>query len=69
MVQEFLLRQLGKQDLQAGYCVNQVQLSGGTISIGKLANETGISQRQLLRRFQQYWVGFCTRGLPDNLAA
>lgn len=55
MVQEFLLRQLvlDKQDLQVAYCLNQAQLSGGTISVGKLAHETGISQRQLSRRFQQ----------------
>ena len=55
MVQEFLLKQLrcDKQDLQVSYCLNLAQLSGGSIPVSRLADETGLSQRQLSRRFQQ----------------
>ena len=54
-VQEFLLSRLlpDKQDLQVAYCLNKAQLTRGSITVGKLANETGLSQRQLSRRFHQ----------------
>ncbi|CAG5000943.1 hypothetical protein DYBT9275_02563 [Dyadobacter sp. CECT 9275] len=55
MVQEFLLAQLkyGRQDLQVTYCLNQVQHSHRAVTVSKLAAETGLSQRQLVRKFQQ----------------
>jgi AraC-like DNA-binding protein len=55
LVQEFLLSQLKleKQDLLVAHCLNKAQRSRGSITVGKLAEETGISQRQLGRRFHQ----------------
>ena len=54
-VQGFLLNQLNfdKQDLQVAHCLNKAQLTGGSITVRKLAEETGLSQRQLSRRFHQ----------------
>lgn len=54
-VQDFLLRQLKleKQDPQVAYCVNKAQLTRGSIAVRELAEETGLSQRQLSRRFHQ----------------
>jgi AraC-like DNA-binding protein len=54
-VQAFLLGQLNleKQDLQVAYCLSKAQLTLGSITVGKLAEETGLSQRQLSRRFHQ----------------
>jgi AraC-like DNA-binding protein len=54
-VQDFLLGQLklDKQDPQVAYCLNKAQLTRGSIAVRKLAEETGLSQRQLSRRFQQ----------------
>ncbi|SDM52847.1 Helix-turn-helix domain-containing protein [Pedobacter steynii] len=56
MVQHYLLRQLtrAKNDLQVAYCLQQVQSAAGLISVSKLTNDTGISQRHLSRKFQQY---------------
>lgn len=55
VVQDFLLSQLKleKQDLQVAYCLNKAQLTQGSIAVRKLAEETGLSQRQLSRRFHQ----------------
>lgn len=55
VVQDFLLRQLTleKQDLQVAYCLGKAQLTRGSIAVRKLAEETGLSQRQLSRRFHQ----------------
>ncbi|SEJ40092.1 Helix-turn-helix domain-containing protein [Dyadobacter sp. SG02] len=55
VVQDFLLSQLktDKQDLQVAYCLNKAQVTRGSITVGKLAEETGLSQRQLSRRFHQ----------------
>ncbi|SDG89525.1 transcriptional regulator, AraC family [Dyadobacter soli] len=55
VMQDFLLRQLKseKQDLQVAYCLNQAQHTQGSIPVRQLANETGLSQRQLSRRFHQ----------------
>jgi AraC-like DNA-binding protein len=55
MVQRYLIEQLasGKHDLQVTYCLNQAQLSGGSVAVSKLSTEIGLSQRQLSRRFQE----------------
>ncbi len=54
-VQDFLLGhlELKKQDRQVAYCLNKAKLTRGTINVHKLAEETGLSQRQLSRRFHQ----------------
>lgn len=56
IVQNYLLRQLtrGKNDLQMARCLQQVQCTAGLVSVTKLTNDTGISQRHLSRKFQQY---------------
>jgi len=56
IVQNYLLRQLsrGKNDLQVAYCLQQVQNTTSLVSVSKLSNDTGISQRHLSRKFQQY---------------
>lgn len=56
VVQNFLLEQLAsaKIDFQMDYCLQQAQLSGGSVSVSKLTNDAGISQRHLSRKFQQY---------------
>lgn len=56
IVQNYLLRQLtrGKNDLQVACCLQQVQNTTGLVSVSKLSNDTGISQRHLSRKFQQY---------------
>lgn len=55
VVQDFLLGQLklGKQDLQVAHCLSKAQLTRGSIPVVKLAEVTGLSQRQLSRRFHQ----------------
>ena len=54
IVQNYLLQQLtsDKNDLQVTYCLQLSRLSGGLVSVNKLANDTGISQRHLSRKFQ-----------------
>lgn len=56
IVQNYLLRQLslGKNDLQVTHCLQQMQGAAGSISLSKLTNDTGISQRHLSRKFQEY---------------
>jgi len=56
IVQRYLLEKLvwDKQDQQMTSCMKQVQQSGGLISVNKLTNALGISQRHLSRKFQQY---------------
>jgi len=56
LVQKYLLQllTLDKQDAQVAYCLNQVQLSRGLITVSKLTNNLGLSQRHLSRKFQQY---------------
>nr|WP_250318120.1 helix-turn-helix domain-containing protein [Pedobacter sp. B4-66] len=55
LVQKYLLQQLvfDKKDLQVAYCLDQAQLSGGLVSLSKLTNDIGLSQRHLSRKFQQ----------------
>nr|WP_237028599.1 helix-turn-helix domain-containing protein [Pedobacter steynii] len=54
-VQKYLVQQLAsdKHDLQVAFCMKQARLSGGSIAVGKLSAEIGMSQRQLSRRFQE----------------
>jgi len=56
LVQKYLLQllTLDKHDAQVAYCLNQVQLSRGLITVSKLTNNLGLSQRHLSRKFQQY---------------
>jgi AraC-like DNA-binding protein len=56
LVQQHLLKELadGKEDLQIAHCLRQVRLSEGLISAKKLACDTGLSQRHLSRKFQEY---------------
>jgi AraC-like DNA-binding protein len=55
IVQNYLLRQLarGKDDAQVAHCLQQLQRSGGLVSLSKLSNDTGLSPRHLSRKFQQ----------------
>jgi AraC-like DNA-binding protein len=55
VAQNYLLQQLAldKNDLHVAYCLQQAQLSGGLMTVSKLTNDAGISQRHLSRKFQQ----------------
>lgn len=55
-VQKYLLKKLGhvKDDLYVLHCLKQVQLSEAMIPAGKLADDTGLSQRHLSRKFQDH---------------
>ncbi|MBB5438287.1 AraC-like DNA-binding protein [Pedobacter sp. AK017] len=54
IVQKCLLQQLvlDKHDVHVAYCLSRAQLSGGLMSVSMLANDTGLSQRHLSRKFQ-----------------
>ncbi len=54
-VQQYLIQQLAasQMDLQVSYCLNQIQQSGGTVTVHKLTTALGLSQRQLSRKFQE----------------
>ncbi|MBB5644191.1 helix-turn-helix domain-containing protein [Pedobacter cryoconitis] len=56
LLQKYLFKKLAndKNDLQIAHCLRQVQLSEGLISVGRLVNNTGLSQRHLSRKFQEY---------------
>ena len=56
LVQKYLLEKLasGKDDLQIAHCLRQVRLSGGLIAVRSLVCDTGLSQRHLSRKFQEY---------------
>jgi len=56
IAQKYLLRRLAgdKPDLQVAWCLRQAQLSGGLIPVSRLTDDTGLSQRHLSRKFQQY---------------
>lgn len=56
LVQQYLFKQLahGESDLQLTYCLTQARLSGGLVPVGRLAGDTGLSQRHLSRKFQEY---------------
>ena len=55
IAQQYLKRLLAnsKQDPQVACCLQRVQLSDGQLTVGKLTGITGISQRQLSRKFQR----------------
>jgi len=56
IVQEVLLRQLMKserEDAAIHFCLDEIQQAKGQISMEELAFRTGLSNRQLLRRFSQ----------------
>lgn len=55
-LQEFLVNLLTKNshpDEAVDYCVNQINYYRGQLSISSLAREAGLSNRQLLRRFNE----------------
>ena len=56
LIQKYLFKELakGKDDFQIAHCLRQVRLSGGLIPAGRLACDTGLSQRHLSRKFQEY---------------
>nr|WP_222838168.1 helix-turn-helix domain-containing protein [Chitinophaga pinensis] len=56
IVQQYLLRQLAnsKDDQQITNCLLLAQRSPASLSVKALTENTGISQRYLLRKFQQY---------------
>lgn len=56
LAQKYLLKELAnsKDDLQIAHCLKQVRLSGGLIPVGKLVFDSGLSQRHLSRKFQEY---------------
>lgn len=62
LLQQHLWQQLGKtsDQQQIEYCLQQVQLSKGLISLATLTKNIGISQRHLARQFQQF-VGLSPR--------
>lgn len=55
IVQQCLLQQLAQKkfDEQVAYCLGQIHRSPDELSIGQLTNGIGLSQRHLLRKFQQ----------------
>lgn len=55
LVQKYLLQQLASNylDQQVGHCLQQAQLSGGSITVNELSAQLGLSQRQLSRKFQE----------------
>ncbi|SDE48054.1 Helix-turn-helix domain-containing protein [Pedobacter soli] len=56
LLQQHLLQQLSKADdkPQIKYCLQQVRLSKGLISLAALTQNIGMSQRHLSRQFQQF---------------
>lgn len=56
IIQNYLCQKLrcNQDDPQIVYCLNEARLSGGLTSVDRLAHITGLSQRQLSRKFQKY---------------
>lgn len=56
LIQNYLFKELvnGRDDLQIAHCLSQVRLSGGMVPVGRLACDTGLSQRHLSRKFQKF---------------
>ncbi len=57
IVQQYLYKELKKNykaDKTIEYCLWQMNSAMGQLSIGNLSNDTGISNRQLLRRFNDH---------------
>jgi len=55
LAQQYLLQQLAhtEEDKQINYCLHKAENTNGELSVQQLTDDTGISQRQLSRRFQQ----------------
>lgn len=56
LIQHFLLDQLKRSnnlDRGVDFCLHQIRQAKGQLSVERLASQTGISNRQLLRRFHQ----------------
>ncbi len=55
IVQQYLEQQLTRStdDQQVAHCISQAGLSDSSLSVKQLTDDTGMSQRQLSRRFQQ----------------
>ncbi|GAB3948007.1 helix-turn-helix domain-containing protein [Spirosoma harenae] len=56
LIQQYLIRQLSKaepRDPSVAYCIHQIRQVNGQLSLEELANRVGISNRQLIRRFNQ----------------
>ncbi|MFC5410995.1 helix-turn-helix domain-containing protein [Larkinella bovis] len=54
LLQQYLLarlRQAGPPDSGVDFCINQIRQAGGQLSLEMLAAKTGLSNRQLIRRF------------------
>lgn len=57
LIQHYLVGQLQRSEqFDAGmtFCLEQLQAVNGQLSLAELASRTGISNRQLVRRFNQY---------------
>ncbi|GAB3995530.1 helix-turn-helix domain-containing protein [Spirosoma daeguense] len=57
LIQQYLMQQLQQSatyDLGVDFCVRQIEQANGQLSLEELANQAGISNRQLVRRFNQY---------------
>jgi len=66
LLQRYLLKckpQNERPDLAVEFCLNQIEDSKGQIRIESLSDKTGISKRQLLRRFDHY------TGIPPKTLA
>ena len=56
LIQQYLiarLQQSGKSDSGIDFCIRQIRQANGQLSLDELASQTGISNRQLVRRFNQ----------------
>ena len=57
LIQQYLvarLQKLGTIDSGVDFCIGQVNQANGQLSLEELANRVGISNRQLIRRFNQF---------------
>jgi AraC-like DNA-binding protein len=56
LMQNYLLKQLaaGKVDPDILNCLNEVQLSGASVSVNQFVKDTGFSQRHLSRKFHEH---------------
>ncbi|MBD2753492.1 helix-turn-helix domain-containing protein [Spirosoma validum] len=56
LIQQYLIAQLrkfGQPDAGIGFCIGQINRTNGQLSLEDLANRTGITNRHLVRRFNQ----------------
>lgn len=56
LLQNYLLKKMahGKEDLRIVHCLRQVRFSGALTSGEQFVSDTGLSQRHLSRKFQEY---------------